>query len=177
MHGMISLLVLAHLPPVSYSCMPRLRDGLKHILNISRLGNAYIQANKPWTLVKQGPENWYNHNYDFIVFLLSIHASYNYSARAGSLLGVCANVVCLLSVMMQPYMPETSRQVQDQLQVRVKIGCICSYYINIDSLYCDYNIPMQAPEECNIFVETFVPFLQPGHRIGKVGIHPDYGCS
>ena len=43
-----------------------------------------------------------------------------HSALAGSLLGVCANVVCLLSVMMQPYMPEASWQVQDQLQVGMK---------------------------------------------------------
>ena len=35
-----------------------LRDGLKHVLNISRLGNIYIQATKPWELVKQGPDSW-----------------------------------------------------------------------------------------------------------------------
>lgn len=34
----------------------RLRDGIPHILNISRLGNQYIQSNKPWVLVKQGPD-------------------------------------------------------------------------------------------------------------------------
>ena len=39
-------------------------------------------------------------------------------ARAGSLLGVCANIVCLLSVMLQPYMPEVSRQIQEQIQVK-----------------------------------------------------------
>ena len=42
-------------------------------------------------------------------------------ARAGSLLGVCANIVCLLSVMLQPYMPEVSRQIQEQLQVKANI--------------------------------------------------------
>ena len=39
------------------------------------------------------------------------------SCRAGSVLGLCANVVCLLSVMIQPYMPVVSQQIQDQLQV------------------------------------------------------------
>lgn len=39
-------------------------------------------------------------------------------ARAGSLLGVCANIVCLLTVMLQPYMPEVSRQIQEQIQVK-----------------------------------------------------------
>jgi len=30
----------------------RIRDGIRFILNISRLGNAHIQANQPWKLVK-----------------------------------------------------------------------------------------------------------------------------
>ena len=29
---------------------------------------------------------------------------------------------------------------------------------------------MKAPEECNILMDSFVPFLQAGHKIGKVGI-------
>lgn len=34
------------------SFLYRLRDGLKVVLNISKFGNQYIQANKPWVLVK-----------------------------------------------------------------------------------------------------------------------------
>lgn len=34
----------------------RLRDGIRNILSISRLGNQYIQANKPWVLVKGTPQ-------------------------------------------------------------------------------------------------------------------------
>lgn len=30
----------------------RLRDGIRNILNISRIGNQYMQAKKPWVLVK-----------------------------------------------------------------------------------------------------------------------------
>jgi methionyl-tRNA synthetase len=30
----------------------RLRDGLRHILSISRHGNQYMQVNQPWVLVK-----------------------------------------------------------------------------------------------------------------------------
>lgn len=98
----------------------KIRDGLKHILAISRHGNGHIQAVKPWKLIKGSPEE---------------------KSRAGSLMGVCANVVCLLSVMLQPYMPAVSQQIQEQLQ---------------------------APPECNVLVETFVPFLQPGHKIGQI---------
>ena len=43
-----------------------------------------------------------------------------FRARAGSVLGLAANVVCVLSVMIQPYMPKVSQQIQDQLQVRVQ---------------------------------------------------------
>ena len=44
---------------------------------------------------------------------------YYYSARAGSLMGLHANIVCLLSVMLSPYMPQVSQQIQEQLQVRL----------------------------------------------------------
>ena len=32
----------------------KIRDALRHILNISRLGNQHIQASQPWVLVKGG---------------------------------------------------------------------------------------------------------------------------
>ena len=35
----------------------RIRDGIRYILNISRLGNAHIQANQPWKLVKGSPDD------------------------------------------------------------------------------------------------------------------------
>lgn len=35
----------------------KIRDGLKHILSISRLGNGHIQSHKPWELVKDTPED------------------------------------------------------------------------------------------------------------------------
>ena len=39
----------------------KLRDGLKHILAISRIGNGHIQAEKPWKLVKGSPEEMFVH--------------------------------------------------------------------------------------------------------------------
>jgi methionyl-tRNA synthetase len=74
----------------------KLRDGLKHILAISRIGNGYIQAMEPWKLVKGSP---------------------NECARAGSVMSFCANIVCLMSVMLQPYMPQTSTNILTQLNV------------------------------------------------------------
>ena len=37
----------------------KIRDGLKHILAISWLGNGHIQACKPWALVKGTAEDMY----------------------------------------------------------------------------------------------------------------------
>lgn len=36
------------------SCLERvkIRDGLKHVLAVSRIGNGHIQAAQPWKLVK-----------------------------------------------------------------------------------------------------------------------------
>ncbi|XP_019851279.1 PREDICTED: methionine--tRNA ligase, cytoplasmic-like isoform X2 [Amphimedon queenslandica] len=95
------------------------RDGLKHILAISRLGNGHIQAHKPWELVK---------------------GDKNQKLLAGSLLGLCANICCLISVLLQPYMPSISKEIQNQLQ---------------------------APSECNIIWDYFVPYLPTGHKIGQ----------
>lgn len=37
-----------------FKCFIRIRDSLKHILNISRHGNQYIQVNEPWKKIKGG---------------------------------------------------------------------------------------------------------------------------
>ncbi|KAH9496097.1 hypothetical protein Btru_012715 [Bulinus truncatus] len=97
----------------------RLRDGIRNILTISRLGNQYMQISKPWVLTKGTPEE---------------------IKRAGSVIAVCANVACLLSVLLQPYMPTTSSVIQQQLQ---------------------------APPSVNYIGGEFVPMLQPGHQIGQ----------
>jgi len=38
-------------------CLRRLRDGIYNVLSISSLGNQYIQANKPWDLLKGSDED------------------------------------------------------------------------------------------------------------------------
>jgi methionyl-tRNA synthetase len=96
----------------------KLRDGIRKILNISRFGNQHIQANKPWLLVKGSDAD---------------------RALAGSLMGLCANVACLLSVMIQPYMPSVSATIQSQLN---------------------------APDDCNVLTNEFVCFLPAGHQMG-----------
>jgi methionyl-tRNA synthetase len=49
-----------------------MRDGLKVVLNISKLGNQYIQANKPWVLVKGNDDERYGHQY----FLMNVWCTF-----------------------------------------------------------------------------------------------------
>ncbi|XP_075997267.1 methionine--tRNA ligase, cytoplasmic isoform X2 [Genypterus blacodes] len=72
----------------------KIRDALKHILNISRHGNQYIQVNEPWKKIKGGDAE---------------------RQRAGTVTGVSVNIACLLSVMLSPYMPTVSQTIRDQL--------------------------------------------------------------
>ncbi|CAM4629499.1 unnamed protein product [Leuciscus chuanchicus] len=73
----------------------RIRDALKCILNISRHGNQYMQVNEPWKKIKGGDDD---------------------RRRAGTVTGVCVNVACLLSAVLEPYMPTVSHTIRAQLQ-------------------------------------------------------------
>ena len=65
----------------------------------------------------------------------------SFRARAGTVTGMAANIACLLSVMVQPYMPEISATIQSQLS---------------------------APPECNVLSDSFLCYLPAGHQIGQV---------
>jgi len=96
----------------------KIRDALAKILNISRAGNVYIQNNQPWVLAKGNEEE---------------------RKRAGTVVGLSANMAALLSVMIQPYMPDISAQVQKQLMMS---------------------------SDLLIIPETFSQMLPTGHKIG-----------
>lgn len=98
----------------------KLRDAIRPIFNISRLGNQLMQAAQPWVLIKSANEE------DKI--------------RAGTVIGLCANIICQLSVMLLPYMPNLSGKLQEQLNVGAEI---------------------------NHLIPEFVCRLPVGHRIGK----------
>ncbi|XP_035227960.1 methionine--tRNA ligase, cytoplasmic-like [Stegodyphus dumicola] len=103
------------------SCMEktRLRDAIKYILNISRIGNQYIQANKPWELVKGSAAE---------------------KAKAGTILGLSANICCLLCTLLEPYMPDTFKNLKTQLNTE---------------------------QSLHILINDFVCLLPKDHKIGK----------
>lgn len=118
----IVLLALVNREIALYSKMlenAKLRDGLRHILSISRHGNQYIQSQQPWVKAKGSPEE---------------------RKRAGTNVGLAANIACLLSVLLQPYMPHISKVMQEQ---------------------------MNSPKSVNIITDKSIMMLPPGHKIGK----------
>merc|ERR1712025_990479 len=88
------------------------------VFNISRLGNQIMQHNTPWKLVKGSEAD---------------------KVRAGSVVGLCVNLSCLLSVLIQPYLPNLSKNLQTQLA---------------------------APDSVNVIPEHFYCMLPVGHKIG-----------
>ncbi|XP_056129754.1 methionine--tRNA ligase, cytoplasmic [Lampris incognitus] len=91
----------------------KIRDALKHILNISRHGNQYIQINEPWRKIKGGEMD---------------------RQRAGTVTGVSVNVACLLSVMLLPYMPAVSQTIRDQLNAPP--SCVATLLLGEGSFVC-----------------------------------------
>ncbi len=75
------------------------RDAIKQIFNISRVGNQLMQAEKPWKLVKSTDDKE--------------------KARAYSVVSLCANIGCLLAVLVEPYMPNLSRVMLEQLNAQL----------------------------------------------------------
>ena len=98
----------------------KLRDAIKPIFSISRLGNQLMQAAQPWVLIKSTKDDE--------------------KMRAGTVIGLCANIICQLSVMLLPYMPNLSGKLQEQLGVT---------------------------SDVNHLIPEFTCRLTAGHRIGK----------
>ncbi|XP_014220044.1 methionine--tRNA ligase, cytoplasmic [Copidosoma floridanum] len=72
----------------------KLRDGLRHVLAISKHGNQYMQYQQPWVKVKGDEEE---------------------KKKGATVIGVCCNIACLLSALIAPYMPNTARELRAQL--------------------------------------------------------------
>jgi len=97
----------------------REREAITAVFNISRLGNQLMQHNTPWKLVKGSAED---------------------KARAGTVVGLSVNIAALLSVLIQPFMPQLSAELQSQLA---------------------------APETVNFIPTEMYMLLPSGHKIGE----------
>lgn len=80
---------------IAFMDKSKLRDGIRPILSISRLGNQYIQSNKPWELLKH-------------------QESRN---RCASIMSLAANLTVVLCTLISPYMPQTYQILLKQLNI------------------------------------------------------------
>ena len=75
----------------------------------------------------------------FISNLKFINGFNLYRARAGTVIGLSVNISALIAILLHPYMPNISAQLQEQLLL---------------------------PADCLVIPKYFVPMLQTGHKIG-----------
>ncbi|XP_026316238.1 methionine--tRNA ligase, cytoplasmic [Hyposmocoma kahamanoa] len=78
----------------------RLRDALRHVMSISKLGNQHMQSEQPWVLLKGSDEE---------------------KIRGATAIGLSCQLVALLCVLVSPYMPDTSRRLREQLNADAKL--------------------------------------------------------
>ncbi|MBW2996831.1 class I tRNA ligase family protein, partial [Candidatus Woesearchaeota archaeon] len=71
------------------------RDALREVLNISRLGNQYFQENEPWRLIKDEETK----------------------KRCATVINVCCNLVRNLAILVEPFLPSTSKEIFRQLNL------------------------------------------------------------
>ena len=74
----------------------QLKDALKNIMHISRLGNQYFQETEPWKTIKDN------------------------KAKAETCLALCINIAKDLAIMIKPYLPKTSEKIFKQLNIKEK---------------------------------------------------------
>jgi methionyl-tRNA synthetase len=122
----------------------RIRDAIKNILNISRVGNQYMQAKKPWVLIK---------------------SSLVEEQKSGeSVIGVCVNIAYLISVLIYPYMPNTAATIRRQLNVQ-------SWQYNNDTTSKEVDLSKNIRSSVYSypkFYHNFQQFISGGHKIGKI---------
>ncbi|KAF9420667.1 hypothetical protein HW555_003214 [Spodoptera exigua] len=75
----------------------RLREALRHVLSISRLGNQHMQFQQPWVLLKGSDDD---------------------KKCGATAIGLCCQLVALLCALLTPYLPETTRKLREQLKLK-----------------------------------------------------------
>lgn len=71
-----------------------IKDGLKHVMEISSLGNKYMQDAAPWNSLKSGDKK-----------------------RAGDVMCFIANIISLLASIAEPFIPGFTRKVRAQMNL------------------------------------------------------------
>ncbi len=86
----------------------KLREALQKILELSADGNKYFQENKPWELIKSDPK------------------------RCDTVLYLSANLCVDLAILIQPFLPNTSKRIFSQLGLRDRFTWNDAKKINLE---------------------------------------------
>lgn len=76
----------------------RLREGLRHVLSVSKLGNQLMQSRQPWVLLKGSDED---------------------KERGATAVALCCQLVALLATLLAPFVPRAAARLRDQLRLSV----------------------------------------------------------
>ncbi|GBP29777.1 Methionine--tRNA ligase, cytoplasmic [Eumeta japonica] len=95
-HELIALINREIKSYVNHMEKGRLREALRHVLSISRLGNQHMQAQQPWVLLKGNEEE---------------------RLRGSTAIGLCCQIATLLCTLLAPYMPDTCLKLATQLNI------------------------------------------------------------
>ncbi len=79
----------------------KFREAVKEAMNLARLGNKYLADTEPWKLIKTDPE------------------------RVNTIMYISLQITAALSVMMEPFMPFSSRKLRSMLGMEESDWTIC----------------------------------------------------
>lgn len=93
-------MVIAHVAQFYHDFLQKLehnhiRDALRSLLMISKMGNQYIQSTRPWELVKTADTR----------------------ARCGNTLYIGVQICALIAGCLEPFMPDTAKELRHQLNI------------------------------------------------------------
>ncbi|XP_050358671.1 methionine--tRNA ligase, cytoplasmic isoform X2 [Nymphalis io] len=74
----------------------RLREALRCVLSVSRLGNQHMQSSQPWMLLRGDEDD---------------------KARGAASVSACCALVALLAALLAPFMPRTAARLREQLRL------------------------------------------------------------
>nr|XP_053621630.1 methionine--tRNA ligase, cytoplasmic isoform X2 [Plodia interpunctella] len=74
----------------------RLRDALRHVMLISKLGNQHMQSQQPWVLLKGSDDD---------------------KVRGATAIGLCCQLVALLCALLAPYIPDAAKKLRTTLNL------------------------------------------------------------
>ncbi|MDI9358417.1 MAG: methionine--tRNA ligase [Phycisphaerales bacterium] len=87
----------------------KFREALTHIMNLARTGNGYMQSKEPWIIAKK------------MEGLTDSQELKNLQAAIDQCLHLCLQLVANLTVLINPFLPNTANKLLSMMKVRVDI--------------------------------------------------------